>query len=101
MFLSCPFLRRKGVCLKGNGCDFSHNSPFNNMPHTPELKGHLYPPFLSYHQGPMIRMKLGPQQMMSQRPPPKPSAEAFSQPSPTLAETLNAASSAPTISPRI
>ena len=80
----CSFSRRKSVCLKGNRCDFSHNSPFNNLLHNPELKGHLYSPLSSYHQGLMIPMKLGPQRMMSQRPPPKQSAGAFPQPSLTL-----------------
>ena len=44
----CPFLHRKGHCLKGTRCDFSHNDvlPFNFL--TPVTNYSTHYPFLKY-----------------------------------------------------
>ena len=45
----CPFILRRGWCLKGEQCDFSHRNMVNNdqaRQHSNDKKGSKFCPFL-------------------------------------------------------
>jgi hypothetical protein len=45
----CPFILRRGWCLKGEQCDFSHRNMVNNdqaRQHSNDKKGFIFCPFL-------------------------------------------------------